>query len=68
MNNVGSCSINDSYVGDLHQHDWDLLKADTQFQAKHLSHEHVALLLTEAVQQTANTANTPIFKWECSSI
>ena len=36
----------DSYVGDLSQDSWDKIKADNQFQAKHLSHEHVALLLT----------------------
>ena len=51
----------DSYVGDLCQEHWDSHKAETQFQGKGLSHEHSALLLTEAVHHAVHVQNKPAF-------
>ena len=51
----------DSYVGDLSQDNWDSLKEETQFQAKGLSHEHSALLLTEAIHHAVHVQHQPAF-------
>ena len=40
----------DSYIQQLSCRDWENVQAETQFQAKGLSHEHSALLLTEVIQ------------------
>ena len=51
----------DSYVGDFYQDKWDSVKAPTQFQASGLSHEHSALLLTEAINYSLYILQLPIF-------
>ena len=51
----------DSYVGDIYQEKWNTLKADTQFQAPGLSHEHAALLLTETISYAIRVLKIPIF-------
>ena len=51
----------DSYVGDQYQESWNSLRAETQFQAEGLSHEHSALLLTETINYSIHVLKQPVF-------
>ena len=51
----------DKYVGWLEEKNWVAAQAETQFQGKGLSHEHVALLLTKAINFSVSTAKLPVF-------
>ena len=53
--------ILDTYVRELSSHDWDSVQAETQFQGKGLSHEHSALLLTEAINHALSEEKKPVF-------
>ena len=62
---ISSCSFiakaADKYIGWLEEDKWAAAQAETQFQGKGLSHEHAALLLTEAINFSVSTAKLPVF-------
>ena len=56
---IAKCA--DKYIGGLSMEDWSAVQAETQFQQKGLSHEHSALLLTEAVNYSVKVNKLPVF-------
>ena len=51
----------DTYIRNLHLNDWNIDKADTQFQGEGSSHELSAVLLTEVIQQSLFGKKEPIY-------
>ena len=51
----------DTHIYDTYGHIWEEHQAETQFQGKGSSHELAALLLTETIQHSLNTAKKPAF-------
>ena len=51
----------DLYIRELFIDEWNLDKAETQYQGEGSSHELAALLLTEVIQYSLYTAKEPVF-------